>query len=310
MDINNYSLEEQNILKECLSNIHNINLLEKAYLLNDPDNYIINNDSTTSKKIDIIKKDLHQHPKLEHDILEYEFNSLIKNIDLCNEKSIPSSLLNVFQKKRQEEILHQANKELSTWYDKMGDKWVNDRISLEQVNTWGVKVGLEKITKNILKNNYILDGTCIILNSSIGKGNRELFDLAIKAKSSINGSEACDKAFNTPLAYYPRTSTKRSRNENEALYEYMLDTLISNGADINKFHNSKSSYVHLSATSGNYHQLTKLLENGAKANNVWIQDDKQFSTIQMLQQNKKDDLVQLINTYIELQKPKQFTINI
>ena len=308
MIIENYSLEEQKILKECLSNIHNIHLFEKVAFLSNTGEYQLNNDSETSKKIDIIHHNLRGHPELLKDMLENVFEVIIKNLDIYNEKVMPSSNDSIFKKKRQEEIVHQVNKELTTWYNKMGAEWVNKHLPIEKVNKWGVKNGLEKVTKNILKNGYSLNGTSVILNSSIGKGNRELFDLAIKAQSSVNGPNDVTQAFHTPLAHYPRTSTKRSRNENEAIYEYMLDTLIKAGADINKFHNSKSSFVHLSAVAGNYHQLSKLLERGAKANNQWTQDDKVFSTIQMLRQNKKDDLADLINTHIELQKPRHYTL--
>lgn len=308
MIIDNYSIEEQNILKECLSNIHNIHLFEKVAFLSNNGEYQLSNDSDTSKKIDIIHHNLREHPTLLKDMLENTFETIVQNLDVYNAKVMPSSNDSIFKKKRQEEIVHQVNKELTTWYNKMGSSWVNEHLSIEKVNTWGIKNGLEKVTKTILKNGFSLNGTSIILNSSIGKGNRELFDLAIKAKSSVNGPDEAIQAFHTPLAHYPRTSTKRSRNENEALYEYMLDTLITSGADINKFHNSKSSYVHLSAVAGNYHQLSKLLERGAKANNQWNQDDKVFSTLQMLKQNKKDDLCDLINSHIELQKPKQYTL--
>lgn len=308
MIIENYSIEEQKILKECLSNIHNIHLFEKvAFLSNKGDNQL-NNDSDTSKKIDIIHHNLREHPTLLKDMLENIFEHIIQDLDVYTAKVMPSTNDSIFKKKRQEEIVHQVNKELNTWYNKMGTEWVNEHLPKEKVNTWGVKNGLEKVTKTILKNEFSLAGTSTILNSSIGKGNRELFDLAIKAKSSVNGPDDATQAFHTPLAHYPRTSTKRSRNENEAIYEYMLDTLLDSGADINRFHNSKSSYVHLSAVAGNYHQLSKLLEKGAKAHNQWNQEDKVFSTLQMLRQNKKDDLAELIDSHIELQKPKQYTL--
>lgn len=308
MIIENYSIEEQNILKECLSNIHNIHLFEKIAFLSKNGEYELNNDSDTSKKIDVIHHNLREHPNLLKDMLKETFEVLVQNLDIYNDKVMPSSNDSIFKKKRQEEIVYQVNKELTTWYNKMGDDWVNKNLPIEKVNAWGIKNGLEKVTKNILKNGYSLNGTSVILNSSIGKGNRELFDLAIKAQSSVNGPNDVTQAFHTPLAHYPRNSTKRSRNENEAIYEYMLDTLINSGADINKFHNSKSSYVHLSAVAGNYHQLSKLLERGAKAHNEWTQDDRIFSTLQMLKQNKKDDLVDLINTHIDLQKPKQYAL--
>lgn len=308
MVIEDYSVEEQKILKECLSNIQNIHLFEKVAFLSKTGEYQFNNDPDTSKKIDIINHTLKDYPHLNKEMLEYTFNELITKIDIYNDKVMPSSNDSIFKKRRQEEIVHQVNKELITWYNKMGSEWVNSYLPIDKVNVWGIKNGLEKITKNILKNSYSLEGTSIILNSSIGKGNRELFDLAIKAGSAVNGPKDVEQAFQTPLAHYPRLSTKRSRNENEAIYEYMLDTLLKNGADINKFHNSKSSYIHLSATAGNYHQLSKLLERGAKANNEWSQDNKIFSTVEMLKQNKKDDFVDLINTHIELQRPKQYTL--
>lgn len=304
----NYSLEEQKMLKECLSNIQNIHLFEKVAFLSQPNEYQLNNDSDTSKKIDIINHNLRDYPHLQRDMLDYAFNDLVNKLDIYNDKVMPSSNDSLFKKRRQEEIILQVNKELMTWYNKMGSEWVNNHLPIDKVNTWGIKNGLEKVTKTILKNAYSLEGTSVILNSSIGKGNRELFDLAIKAGSAVNGPKDATQAFHTPLAHYPRLSAKRSRNENETIYEYMLDTLLKEGADVNKFHNSKNSYIHLSAIAGNYHQLSKLLEKGAKANNEWVQDDKIFSTVQMLKQNKKDDVVDLINTHIELQKPKQYTL--
>ena len=82
MIIENYSLEEQKILKECLSNIHNIHLFEKVAFLSNTGEYQLNNDSETSKKIDIIHHNLRGHPELLKDMLENVFEVIIKNLDI------------------------------------------------------------------------------------------------------------------------------------------------------------------------------------------------------------------------------------
>jgi len=306
MTFNNYSSNDQQLIQHCLKKIENINVNDKIALLSGNANQSeLENLSETAKKIQIINADLSSRPDLKEAVLKQQFESLINNIDMYNNKPFKQTPLLVFQEKRRNEILHDAQKDLNIWYKEAGAEWVNSKIPVDKLNAWNNQPFLNQIVKLVLRNAYDLSESSEILNSSIGKGNRELFDLALSCNASVNGPENASKAFLTPLAHYPRPSSKRSAEATQELYDYMLEELLRRGADINRFHNNSSSYVNLSMTTGNTYQLTKLLENGAKADNKWT-DEKGLvhSTLSKAQADKKG-FAPLIEEYIEKQKVKQ-----
>lgn len=306
MTFNNYSSNDQQLVQQCLKKIEHINVIDKIALLagkaNQPER---ENVSETARKIQIINSDLSSRPDLKEAVLHQQFESLFNNIDMYNNKPFKQTPLLVFQEKRRTEILYEAQKDLNTWYKELGSEWVNSKIPVDKLNAWNNQPFLNQIVKSVLRSGYNLSESSEILNSSIGKGDRELFDLALSNNASVNGPENASKAFLTPLAHYPRPSSKRSAEATQELYDYMLEELLRRGADINRFHNTASSYVNLSVTTGNIYQLTKLLESGAKADNKWS-DEKgtEHSTLSKAQADKKA-LVPLIEDYIEKQKVKQ-----
>lgn len=308
MTFNNYSSNDQQLIEQCLKKISNINVNDKIALLsgkkNQPEWESL---SETARIIQIINSDLSSRPDLKEAVLQKQFESLFNDIDMYNNKPFKQTPLLVFQEKRRAEILYEAQKDLNTWYKEAGSEWVNSKIPVDKLNAWNNQPFLNHIVKAVLRNGYDLSESSDILNSSIGKGDRELFDLALSSNASVNGPENASKAFLTPLAHYPRPSSKRSAEATQELYDYILEELLRRGADINRFHNTPSSYVNLSITTGNTYQLTKLLENGAKADNKWT-DAKglEHSTLNKAQADKKG-LAPLIEEYIEKQKVKQHT---
>lgn len=308
MTFNNYSSNDQQLIEQCLKKISNINVNDKIALLSGKKNQPEwENLSETARIIQIINSDLSSRPDLKEAVLQKQFESLFNDIDMYNNKPFKQTPLLVFQEKRRAEILYEAQKDLNTWYKEAGSEWVNSKIPVDKLNAWNNQPFLNHIVKAVLRNGYDLSESSDILNSSIGKGDRELFDLALSSNASVNGPENASKAFLTPLAHYPRPSSKRSAEATQELYDYILEELLRRGADINRFHNTSSSYVNLSITTGNTYQLTKLLENGAKADNKWT-DEKglEHSTLNKAQADKKG-LAPLIEEYIEKQKVKQHT---
>lgn len=308
MTFNNYSSNDQQLIEQCLKKISNINVNDKIALLSGKKNQPEwENLSETARIIQIINSDLSSRPDLKEAVLQKQFESLFNDIDMYNNKPFKQTPLLVFQEKRRAEILYEAQKDLNTWYKEAGSEWVNSKIPVDKLNAWNNQPFLNHIVKAVLRNGYDLSESSDILNSSIGKGDRELFDLALSSNASVNGPENASKAFLTPLAHYPRPSSKRSAEATQELYDYILEELLRRGADINCFHNTSSSYVNLSITTGNTYQLTKLLENGAKADNKWT-DEKglEHSTLNKAQADKKG-LAPLIEEYIEKQKVKQHT---
>lgn len=308
MTFNNYSSNDQQLIEQCLKKISNINVNDKIALLSGKKNQPEwENLSETARIIQIINSDLSSRPDLKEAVLQKQFESLFNDIDMYNNKPFKQTPLLVFQEKRRAEILYEAQKNLNTWYKEAGSEWVNSKIPVDKLNAWNNQPFLNHIVKAVLRNGYDLSESSDILNSSIGKGDRELFDLALSSNASVNGPENASKAFLTPLAHYPRPSSKRSAEATQELYDYILEELLRRGADINRFHNTSSSYVNLSITTGNTYQLTKLLENGAKADNKWT-DEKglEHSTLNKAQADKKG-LAPLIEEYIEKQKVKQHT---
>lgn len=311
MTFDNYSTDDQKLIQECLKKVNNINVNDKLSLLSgkthEPDWKPV---SETARKIQIINAELSSRSDLKEAVLNKQFESLLKNIDMYNDKPFKQSPLLIFQQKRRDEILYEAQKDLNTWYKEVGTEWVNSKIPVSKLNEWNNQSFLTTIVKSVLRNGYDLSESSEILNSSIGKGDKELFDLALSNNASVNGPKNASKAFLTPLAHYPRPSSKRSPEATQELYDYMLEELLRRGADVNRFHNSSSSYVNLSMTTGNTYQLTKLLESGAKADNRWTDEKNiEHSTIEKAIADKKG-FAPLIEEFIEKQKVKQYSFKL
>lgn len=311
MTFDNYSTDDQKLIQECLKKVNNINVNDKLSLLSgkthEPDWKPV---SETARKIQIINAELSSRSDLKEAVLSKQFESLLKNIDMYNDKPFKQSPLLIFQQKRRDEILYEAQKDLNTWYKEVGTEWVNSKIPVSKLNEWNNQSFLTTIVKSVLRNGYDLSESSEILNSSIGKGDKELFDLALSNNASVNGPKNASKAFLTPLAHYPRPSSKRSPEATQELYDYMLEELLRRGADVNRFHNSSSSYVNLSMTTGNTYQLTKLLESGAKADNRWTDEKNiEHSTIEKAIADKKG-FAPLIEEFIEKQKVKQYSFKL
>lgn len=311
MTFNHFSIDDQKLIQQCLKKIDNVNVNDKLALLSgqskEPE---WKPASETARKIHIISSEFSSRPDLKEVLLHKQFESLVKNIDMYNNKPFKQTPLLIFQQKRRDEILYEAQKDLNTWYKEVGAEWVNSKIPTSKLNEWNNQSFLNQIVKSVLRNGYDLSENSEILNSSIGKGDRELFDLALSNNASVNGPENASKAFLTPLAHYPRPSSHRSPEATQELYDYMLKELLRRGADVNRFHNTSSSYVNLSITMGNAYQLTKLLENGAKADNRWT-DEKgvEHSTLEKAKIEKKG-LTPLIEEFIEKQTVKQYSFKL
>lgn len=146
--------------------------------------------------------------------------------------------------------------------------------------------------KDLLNKGYQLTNTDTII-SSIVKGDKELFDLALKAGSPVNHR----KRDCSPLYYDSLFVKDKNQAEIKELNLYFWNQLVQHGADVNAF----SGYDHfliLNASEHNKDKFIWLLENGANPDISWTDNIKKNHSLQSYLENNASGLLPILDKFI------------
>lgn len=139
----------------------------------------------------------------------------------------------------------------------------------------------------LLDKGYNIANDSSILIQAISKGNKDLFDAAIKSGTQVNGRENDNLAHQHPLSYSIRFNNDLSYKEKEELNSYFMENLLAYGADINKLKNNNSFLVY-SILSNNLKKASWLLNNGSEIPDKVILEGKETSFSSFIE-NKFND---------------------
>lgn len=205
------------------------------------------------------------------------------------------------------EIILQSTKEseknkitiINDMYKNINKETIEKNVDLKILENMAIDKNNRFLTKEFLKNGYSLLNNSQILITSIHSGDKEMFDLAISNGANVNGPKNPKLNRETPLGWKPSHLVKDRDN----IHLYMIDKLIKNGADINRFINTPNHYLVSAVSSKDKHLVETLIKKGAKI-------DVQWDEIKMKDYFKKHspDFYNLI--YNNNQKNKQINLKI
>lgn len=139
----------------------------------------------------------------------------------------------------------------------------------------------------LLDKGYNIANDSSILIQAISKGNKELFDAAIKSGTQVNGRENDSLAHQHPLSYNIRFNNDLNYKEKNELNSYFMENLLAYGADINKLKNNNSFLVY-SILSNDLKKASWLLNNGAEIPDKIIFEGKETSFSSFIENKFKD----------------------
>jgi len=139
----------------------------------------------------------------------------------------------------------------------------------------------------LLDKGYNIANDSSILIQAISKGNKELFDAAIKSGTQVNGRENDNLAHQHPLSYNIRFNNDLNYKEKDELNYYFMENLLAYGADINKLKNN-NSFLFYSILSNDLKKASWLLNNGAEIPDKIMFEGKETSFSSFIEHKFKD----------------------
>lgn len=190
--------------------------------------------------------------------------------------------------------IHQFNESIALYdilYDEHGSK-IFDFIPESTIHRLSTDKFKTDFVKDLLNKGYKLTNTDTLI-SSIVKGDKELFDLALKAGSPVNHR----KRERSPLYYNSLVVKDKNQEEIKKLNLYFWNQLVQHGANVNAF----SGYEHfliLNASEHNKDKFVWLLENGANPDISWTDNMKKNHSLQSYLENNAAGLLPILDKFI------------
>lgn len=140
---------------------------------------------------------------------------------------------------------------------------------------------------HLLNKGYNIANDSSIIIQAISKGNKDLFDAAIKSGTQVNGRENDNLAHQHPLNYSIRFNNNLNYKEKEELNSYFMESLLEYGADINKLKNNNSFLIY-SILSNDFKKASWFLKKGAEIPDTVVFKGKETSFSSFIENKFKD----------------------
>lgn len=230
-----------------------------------------------------------EQPELFDQFLEFTTNRMIGRLE---NSMISESNHQTNQNKNKN--IHQFNESIALYeilHKEHGFK-IFDFIPEATIHRLSTDKFKADFVKDLLNKGYKLTNTDTII-SSIIKGDKELFDLALKAGSPVNHR----KRDRCPLYYDSLFVKDKNQEDIKKLNLYFWNQLVQHGADVNAF----SGYEHfliLNASEHNKDKFIWLLENGANPDISWTDNMKKNHSLQSYLENNASGLLPILDKFM------------